>query len=161
MQPHFCLFPVVHAHAQTHTPLPYSPGTFLSSLLLGRRPRSQFHYSGCRQCKWVRLYRGPPLWRAPRCLDFLQHNRGMQFGLQPAGGVAAQPCFLSGVMRSLELLRHSLFHRADKYKWLKRRAEFFPHQDQLQRFKQEAGHKHFHLHPSKKQAKMEGSDTET
>lgn len=48
-------------HAQTHTPLPYSLWTFFYSLLLGPSPRSQFHYSGRRQCKWVRLYRGPPL----------------------------------------------------------------------------------------------------
>lgn len=50
-------------HAQTHTALPYSLWTFFYSLLLGRSPRSQFHYSGRRQRKWVRLYRGPPLCR--------------------------------------------------------------------------------------------------
>lgn len=98
-----------HAHAQTHTPLPDALGTFLCSLLLGRRPRSQFHYSGCRQCKWVRWYRGPP--------------RVEGFAVSAAGAVGcnsasspqvgsffrrdAQPCFLSRDGRTLfRLLRH-------------------------------------------------------
>lgn len=116
------------SHAATHLPFSvmrtdkHTPrrltvlGTFLHSLLLGRRPRSQFHYCRRRQYKWVRLYRGPPLCRGPRSSVAKRGQKKWDAMKPPASRWRCSfnqlsPVFSPGM--SLELSRLLLFHTAN------------------------------------------------